>query len=142
MAKWTPSSSRPGTSQVARRSAPPAITSDVVVVQQPLHRDVDADLDAGAEDHAFGLHLPDAAVDQLLLHLEVGDAVAQQAADPVGLLEHGRRVAGAGQLLGAGQAGRARADHRDPLAGAARRRSAARSSPLPSRGRRSRTRSS
>jgi hypothetical protein len=43
---------------------------------------------AGAEDHALGLHLLDAAVDVRLLHLEVGDAVAQQAADAAVLLEH------------------------------------------------------
>ena len=43
-----------------------------------------------------------------LLHLELGDAVAQQAADAVGPLEHDHVVAGAGELLGGGQAGRAR----------------------------------
>ena len=60
-----------------------------------------------------------AAVDQVLFHLEVGNAVAQQAADAVGLLEQRRRMAGARQLLGAGQARRAGADDRDPLAGLA-----------------------
>ena len=55
------------------------------------------------------------------LHLEVGDAVAQQPADAVGLLEQRDGVPGARQLLRAGHAGRPRADHRDPLAGAPRR---------------------
>ena len=73
----------------------------------------------GAEDDAFLLHLPDAPVDQALLHLEVGNAVAQQPADAVGLLEHGRRVPGPRQLLRAGEARRARADDGDPLARAA-----------------------
>ena len=41
----------------------------------------------GAEGHAFGAHLLDARVDDALLHLEVGDAVAQQAADAVVALE-------------------------------------------------------
>ena len=82
-----------------------------------------------------------AAVDQVLLHLEVGDAVAQQAADAVGLLEQRHRMAGARELLGAGHAGRAGADHRDALAGLLRRRHAARSSLPPSRDRRSRIRS-
>ena len=54
---------------------------------------------AGAEDHAFGLHLLDATVDVALLHLEVGDAVAQQAPDTVVLLEHRHVMADPGQLL-------------------------------------------
>jgi hypothetical protein len=52
-----------------------------------------------------------------LLHLEVGDAVAQQAADAAVLLEHRHRVAGARQLLRRRQAGRAGADHGHALAG-------------------------
>ena len=112
MAKWMPASSRPGTRQVARRLRPARQHHRVVIGQQLVDRDVDADLDAGAERDAFGLHLRDAAVDQVLFHLEVGNAVAQQAADAVVLLEQGHRMAGAGQLLGAGQARRARAHHR------------------------------
>ena len=46
-----------------------------------------ADEDAGAERHAFRFHLIDPAVDQPFFHLEIGDAVAQQAADAVVLLE-------------------------------------------------------
>jgi hypothetical protein len=41
-----------------------------------------------------------------LLHLELGDAVAQQAADAVGALVDGDGVSGAGELLGGGEAGR------------------------------------
>ena len=55
----------------------------------------------------------------LLLHLEVGDAVAQQAADAVVALEHGDGVPGAGELLGGGEAGRPGADDGDGLAGEA-----------------------
>ena len=55
----------------------------------------------------------------LLLHLEVGDAVAQQAADAVVALEHGDRVAGARELLRGGEAGGAGADDGDRLAGQA-----------------------
>ena len=101
MAKWMPASSRPGTSRSRGYSAPPDSATRVVVVEQRLDRDVDADLDAGAELDAFGLHLAHAPVDEALLHLEVGDAVAQQAADAVGLLEqrspHGRRARAAGR---------------------------------------------
>ena len=93
----------------------------VVIIQQALDRDIHAHFEIGAENDPFGLHLAHPTVDQVLLHLEVRDAVAHQAADPVALLEHGRRVAGAGQLLRAGQARRAGADDSDPLARAARR---------------------
>ena len=72
--------------------------------------DVDADVDARPEDDALGLHLAEPAVEVPLLHLEVGDAVAEQAADPVGALEDGDRVPGAGELLRArpGRRGRSR----------------------------------
>ena len=59
----------------------------------------------------------DAALDDVLLHLEVGDAVAEQAAGVGVLLVKVHVVAGARELLGAGDAGRARADHGDALAG-------------------------
>ena len=55
-----------------------------------------------------------------LLHLEVGDAVAQQAADAIVALEHRDACGRPVQLLGRGQARRARADDRDRLAGARR----------------------
>ena len=70
---------------------------------------------------ALGLHLLQPPVEALLLHLELGDAVAQQPADPVGPLEHHDVVPDPGQLLGRGQPGRPGADHRHPLAGAVQR---------------------
>ena len=66
----------------------------------------------------FGAHLLQAAVDEVLLHLEIRNAVAQQAADAVVLFEDRDVVAGARQLLRGRQARRARADHRHALAGA------------------------
>jgi hypothetical protein len=65
---------------------------------------------------AFGLHLGDPPVEDSLLHLELGDAVAQQAAGPIGTFENRHRVAGARQLLGRGQTRRPRADHSNGLA--------------------------
>ena len=65
---------------------------------------------------ALGAHLRDAAVDGEFLELEVGNAVAQQAADARRLLEHRDGVAGARQLLRAGEPGGARADDGDALA--------------------------
>eukprot|EP00042_Codosiga_hollandica_P012252 m.27506 g.27506 ORF g.27506 m.27506 type:complete len:361 (+) comp39781_c0_seq1:890-1972(+) len=76
-----------------------------------------SDHHAGAELDALGLHLLDAAVDVGLLHLEVRNAVAQQAADAVVLLEHRDAVADASQLLRRSQASRAGADDGNLLAG-------------------------
>ena len=66
--------------------------------------------------HALRLHLLDAAVDQMLLHLEVGNAIAQQAADLQILLEDMHIMADAGELLRAGEPRGARADDGDFLA--------------------------
>ena len=128
--------------QIARLLGAAGENEHVIIVHQPLDRDGHADFHVRAEDHALDLHLLDAPVDDRLVHLEVGNAVAEQAADPVGLLEHGRRMAHPRQLLRAGEAGRAGADDGDALAGAARRALRASSSLRDSRGRRSRTRSS
>ena len=97
------------------------------VVGRQQHVDVDAvaDRGVGAELGALGLHLGEPPLEVALLHLELGDAVAQQPADAVGPLEHDDVVAGPGQLLGGGEAGRARADDGDPLAGLHARRSGA-----------------
>ena len=72
----------------------------------------------GLELHSFGAHLLQTAVDQMFLHFEIGDAVAQQAAEAVVLFEDRDGVAGARQLLSRGQAGRSGTDHRHALAGA------------------------
>jgi len=42
-----------------------------------LGRDRHADVDVAVEDDALGLHLLNAALDDILLHLEVRNAVAQ-----------------------------------------------------------------
>ena len=65
------------------------------------------------------VHLREARLEVLLLHLEVGDAVAQQAADAVVALEHRDGVAGARELLRGREAGGAGADDGDGLAGEA-----------------------
>ena len=71
---------------------------------------VDADLHAGAEPGALGLHLRQAPVQDVLLQLEVRDAQPQQAAEAlVALVDH-HGEAGAGELLRRGQSRRARAD--------------------------------
>ena len=94
----------------------------VELVHQVAGVDVDADVDAGAEDDAFRLHLFEAAVDEALLHLELGDAVAEEAADAVVALEDGDVVAGAAELLGGGEASGPGADDGDAALGALLRR--------------------
>ena len=64
-----------------------------------------ADNMVGAELDAFCLHLLDTPVDQVFLHLEIRDAVAQQTADAVVLFKQNHRVTGARELLGGGKAG-------------------------------------
>ncbi len=103
--------------QIAPPGGPAGEDDGVELAPQPVGVDVAADLDAGAELGALGPHLVEPAIEVALLHLELGDAVAQQAAEAVGPLEHHDVVAGPGELLGGGQAGGTRADHRDPLAG-------------------------
>src|SRR6185312_8079638 len=76
-----------------------------------------ADMRVDAKLDAFGAHLLDPAVDVIFLHLEIGNAVAQQPADPVGLFEQHDFVAGARQLLRARHPRRSGADDRDTLAG-------------------------
>ncbi len=68
------------------------------------------------EGHALGLHLGQAAVQDRLLHLELGDAVAQEAAGLLRPLEDGHQVPGPHQLLGGGQAGGSGPHHGDGLA--------------------------
>ena len=64
-------------------------------------------------------HLGESAIDVTLLHLELGDAVAQQATDAVGPFEHHHVVARPlRSRCAAAQPGRPAADHSDALAGA------------------------
>ena len=108
-----------GDRQVARGFGAAGQRDGIVLVEHLARIDiaVDADMAVVVEGDAFAFHLLDAAVDDALLHLEVGDAVAQQAAGLGELLEQMHVVAGARELLRAGHAGRTRADHRDLLAG-------------------------
>ena len=60
----------------------------------------------------------EAPIEQSLLELELGDAVAQQPADAIGALEDGDGMAGAIQLLRGCKSGGPRADDGDAAAGA------------------------
>ena len=80
-------------------------------LRRSVHIHVHADMRVGDKLHALGLHLLQAAIDDVLLQLEVRDAVAQQAADAVGFFIHGDGVSGAAQLLRRGKTRRTGADH-------------------------------
>src|ERR1019366_4410010 len=69
---------------------------------QLFDRNADADMRVGDEAHAFGNHLLDAAIDEMFLQLEVGNAIAQQATDAVSFLVNHNLVSCPAQLLGCG----------------------------------------
>src|SRR5215208_1931863 len=64
-----------------------------------------ADVGVGTELDPFFLHNVDAAVYDPLFYLVVGDAVPEEAADPIVLLEHDGRVPGPVELLRRGEPG-------------------------------------
>ena len=103
IAKWMPCSSRPGTGRSRGASAPPVSTtaSNSASSSRP---GVSSPISMPVETHSLRRHLRDAAVDQGLLHLEVGNAVAQQAADAVAASRtpspRGRRGRAAGRRPG------------------------------------------
>ena len=131
MAKWIPSSWRPGASRSRGSVAPPArstasysSTSDRAddhlgvgghrlghLRRRLPHRHPTAELDP------LGRHLLDPPVEHRLFHLERRDPVAEQPTRSLGPFEDHHPVAGPGQLLGGGQPGRARADDGHRLAG-------------------------
>ena len=112
----------PGDGQVARLARAPGQEQRVVILAETLGIDVDPHVGPGHELHPLGPHLVEAPVERALLHLELGDPVPEEPADPVGALEHGDLVASAAELLRGGQPGRPGAHHGDPLPGADRRR--------------------
>ena len=124
-----------GHRQVARRSGAARQQHRVEVALQAPGGQIHADVHAGLEDHALRFQDRQTAIEEALLHLELGDAVAQQATDAVRLLVDGHRVAGAVQLIGRSEAGGPGPDDRHPLHRAVGRRPWAPPSLRPMRGR-------
>ena len=108
--------------QIARLGRAGAEDDGVEFAEQIVRRIILADFGVGAERDAFRGHLIDAALHQGLVQLHIRDAVHEQAADAVGSLKDGHRMAGAIELGGGAQAGRAGTDDGDLLAGAEMRR--------------------
>ena len=148
MARWTPSSSRPGTGR-SRGSVAPAASTTASNSARTSAAGFTAHFGSARRPHrthltrlpravagrgflvaphrrpaherdALRLHLGQAPVHHGLLHLELGDAVAEQAARPLAPLEHGHRVTRPRELLRRRQAGRPRAHHGHRLSGAHR----------------------
>ena len=111
-----PSSSRPGIGRSRHAVAPPASTIASNSSSSSSIVDVDADLDAGPELGALAAHLRDPALEESLLHLELGDAVAQEPADAIGALEHDDGCPARVELLRGGETGGPRTDDGDALA--------------------------
>ncbi len=116
MAKWTPCSSRPGMGRSRGMREPIVRTTASKSCSSCSPRRSSPTDDAHAERHALGAHLRDAGIEDALLHLEVGDAVAQQAAEAIVALEDHDVVPGARELLSGRETRGPRADDRDALA--------------------------
>ena len=93
----------------------------VVVLRELLGGDVLADVHSAAELDPLLLHLPNAPPDAGLLELEVGDAVHEQAAGPIGAFEDRDQMPGAIQLLRGSQPRRTAPHHGHALPGPLRR---------------------
>ena len=103
----------PGHGQVARDARAGGDDDRVVLGAKLGDVDVDADLDAEPELDALGGELADAALDELLLDLELRHAEAHEAAGRLVALVDRDPLACARELLGAGETGRPGADHRN-----------------------------
>ena len=96
-----------GHRKIARLLGPAGEHQKVIVVEQAVDRDRHSDFHVRAENDALDFHLFDAAVDDRLFELEIGNAVTEQAADPVRLFEDRWSMSHPRKLLGAGEPGRA-----------------------------------
>ena len=96
--------------QVARMLGAARQHDGIELATQIFDRDVLADLGIGDKLHALGGHLFEAAIDDVLLQLELGDAIAKQSADAVRFFVDRDRMASAAQLLRRSQPCRTRTD--------------------------------
>ena len=90
----------------------------VILFQQFLRGDIHADVHAGLEGHAFGLHQRLAAQDHGFIQFHIRDAVHQQTADTVAALVHSHAVAAVVQRIRRRQTRGAASDDSDLLAAA------------------------
>ncbi len=112
-----PLSSRPGRFRSLRLFRAAGQQYRIEVATQIFYGNVHADMSAGHKLHALRLHLLQAAIDNLLLQLEIGNAITKQSADSIGLLVDRHVVARSTKLLRGSQTSRSGSDNRDSLAG-------------------------
>src|SRR5690606_27936843 len=101
----------------ARGFGAAAVKHGIISIEKAAQWLVDADIHAAQEADALTFHLRHAAVDMVLFHLEVWNAVTQQTTGAAFALIDIDHVTGARQLLCSSKASRAGADDRDRLAG-------------------------
>src|SRR5690606_13341729 len=89
----------------------------VEVLPKVGRREIRTDVNPRLEGHAFFPHLIETTIDDPLLHLELGDSVPEEPADPVVLLEDRYGMPGPSELLGSGKPGGTRSYDRDRLSG-------------------------
>jgi len=87
--------------EIARLFGAASESHRMVIREQPLGGEVDANIHTAMEDNTLGFHLRDTPVHMVLFHLEVRDAVTQKAARLRILLINVHVVARTGELLGA-----------------------------------------
>ena len=102
--------------QVPGLAGPAGQNHPVVLLQQLLGGDGAAHVHVTPEFHPRLLHEGNAAVNDLLVQLHIGNAVAQQSAGAIVALEHRDKVASLVKQQRRRQPGRAAAHHGHPLA--------------------------
>src|SRR5277367_5381422 len=88
-----------------------------VFFSQVFYRNITADMRISDQLHALGHHLIKAAIDKMLLQLELRDAVAQKAANTIRFFVHNNGVTGAAELLSGCQSRRPRSYNGNSFAG-------------------------
>ena len=84
-----------GNVQIARMLGSAGEDDRIEVARKSSTANILAYFGVGNELHAFGRHLFQAAIDDVLLQFELRNTVTQQAADAVGFFVDGYGVAGA-----------------------------------------------
>ena len=106
--------------QIARHTGARAEHDCVEAREELRARGLATDVDARLEDAALGAHLLDAEIEEILLHLEVGDPVSKETAQAVVALVDDDVVASPRELLRCSKTRGAGADDRHLLAAAQR----------------------
>ena len=86
--------------EVSRKHCTGCDQNSVISLLKFVPGDIDTNIHGSAETSSLSLHLCDAAVDVVLFHLEIRDAIAKQSANAVVSFVNRNGVACSSQLLG------------------------------------------